>query len=82
MSAPAWSAPLYNPAVSCTVIVTRGSGAVRREPCGHEPADHVTMTEAFTMIEAQTYCRACFGELGVALSDTEHEYSGPRPGPH
>ena len=62
--------------MSCTVLVTRGGDPARREPCGHEPADHVTMTEARTMIEAETYCRACFGEREVALADTEHEYVG------
>jgi hypothetical protein len=35
------------------------------------------MTEARTMIEAETYCRACFGEREVTLADTEHEYAGP-----
>jgi len=57
--------------------VSRGSDPAHREPCGHEPADHVTMTEARTMIEAETYCRACFGEREVTLADTEHEYAGP-----
>ena len=39
------------------------------------------MTEARTMIEANTYCRACFGERDVALADAEHEYVGPRQAP-